>query len=799
MIQHYFKIASRNILKYKIQNTVSIIGLSVGLLCFSFCMYCFRFIWNTDHNFTNYQHIVEFNLHDNQTEKLLWGTPGSLKEELSTWTMNEVEDITCVVHPWERSYNIDIKGKSLPYELVTMEVDSSYNKIFTPYLISGSWKTVVQIPNAVVLCQSTAIRLFGSTEDAIGKHLTLQRRLNTSPASTPRNGGIIYVIQAVMEDIPLNSSLHFMVPIDMLTLNDSEGLFQSSKRSQMAVASTYALLTSNTTCNQLEKYFSQHNYTCNLREQTYKVQATRIGSNLRKNVVFHLGLTTGLIGLLILLVGLINFYHFQIGSFLNRTKEYSIMKVIGCNRMQLFSLLFIQILIIISVSVLLVLWGIELLGNYLYFSIPRLLVVTFDSSLLLTHLLQYTAGLIAVSAVICALVAERIRRLSIQEGIRGSQKRMGKQWIRNGMLGIQFFICWIFVALTVALFLQSNKTSNTLFHTLSKKEKSEILSIPLNYDFMKNEEKLVMVELFRQHAGVKDVLLSDVRYMSGISGNRLMAEKGNEDSWIEVSIMSVPNNFFSFMNLPLIEGDLPKTKNEILADQTWQHTHKESVIETHLYDFVNDYTICGVCAPFQESMYHSGSPGFIFLPYDPSVYVGHCYIKCYPEQLEEVVKWIEKVQKETLPENISAQVDTLLDNIYEEHVFEYQLKKIILFFAIVTLIITLLGVYSSITLDTERRQKEVAIRKINGASLWQLITLFANLYSMLLISSAFIAFPLIHIVLMKWKQMYKVFFNAGIGFWLSIFMLVTLITTITLLFRILQTARMNPAEVIKNE
>ena len=152
-----------------------------------------------------------------------------------------------------------------------------------------------------------------------------------------------------------------------------------------------------------------------------------------------------------------------------------------------------------------------------------------------------------------------------------------------------------------------------------------------------------------------------------------------------------------------------------------------------------------------------------------------------------------------LPENITYQTKTFLDNIHEVQAIEYNLKDIIFFFAIVSIIITLLGVYSSITLDTERRQKEVAIRKVNGANVPQIILLFARLYIILLLCSAVIAFPLVYAALMLWKQMYTVFFDCGFLFWFCIFLIVTFITAITILFRILRVARSNPAEVIKNE
>ena len=67
------------------------------------------------------------------------------------------------------------------------------------------------------------------------------------------------------------------------------------------------------------------------------------------------------------------------------------------------------------------------------------------------------------------------------------------------------------------------------------------------------------------------------------------------------------------------------------------------------------------------------------------------------------MKWIERIRCEVLPENIPYQVKTFLDDIHEVQAIEYIMKDIILFFAVVSIIITLLGVYSSITLDTERR------------------------------------------------------------------------------------------------
>ena len=139
------------------------------------------------------------------------------------------------------------------------------------------------------------------------------------------------------------------------------------------------------------------------------------------------------------------------------------------------------------------------------------------------------------------------------------------------------------------------------------------------------------------------------------------------------------------------------------------------------------------------------------------------------------------------------------EDIEENQALENNFKSIILFFSIVCLIITLLGVYSAITLDTERRQKEVAIRKVNGAGLKEIILLFARLYIWLLGVSFVLAAPIIYIVLQIWKEMYLVFFNHGILYWGGILLGVTAITALTVIFRILKIARINPATIIKSE
>ena len=799
MLRHYIKTAIRQLVKYKTQNLISIAGLSVGIVCFSICLYCSRFIGEVNKCFPNKERIADIYLYS-PDRGLYAGVPATLIENLRNQRLDEVQEVTFVVYPRERSYNVEVEeGKELPYDrLMTMETDSLFGKVFTPQTVQGSWEVAANTPNAVVLTRSAAKRIFGEARNPIGKRMVLTQRLFTAPSTTPRTGGIAYTVQAVIEDIPLNTSLSFLERLDMLTLNDSEGTLQFSGRGGMTGGFGFALLHPGKTAQKLEARFRSMDMRHHLYNEDSAVTASPFGKSFWDNSIapYFAGITLA-VGLLILLAGLLNFFHFHFGTFLNRNREYAIRKVMGSGSRQLFYQLFVQSVVTVSIAFLLTYCLIEIISPYLNFSLFRFALII-EKNLLLMQTTEYMGGILLLCMATCLVIVARIRHLSIQTSIYSNKTRRHKHGIRNILLGIQFFICWIFVAFTVALYMQAEKTASTLFKTLTLEEKANILSFPLDYRFMKNDEKLALIERISKTPGVKDKLLADINYLKGMSGTRMQTEKDNRESSIEVNIMGVSANFFRFMNIPLRSGRSLETREDMIVDRALEKRLEKDLLGTTLYNYSDGYTICGVCEDFIANVYDQ-SVGFAFLPCDFDYYVGHCYLKCEPEKTSEVKQQIEKILKETLPESIHPEVTTLQEDIYEEQAIENKMKGIILFFSIVSLVITLLGVYSAITLDTERRQKEVAIRKVNGAGLKQIILLFARLYIKLLAVSAALAFPLIYAIMQMWRKMYIVFFNDGPAYWVGIFIGITFITAFTILFRILKIARSNPAEVIKNE
>lgn len=204
MITHYLKVAFRNLWKYKTQHLIALAGVGVALLCFSICLYLVRYAFSMNHCFANYERIAELNIRDMKEGKVLNYTPATLAEELRLQKPDGIEAL-CVVDysPIERPFNVEMPdGKQLPYTFFVAETDSSFFQVLTPKILCGSAEVSKMMPNSLVVSESMARRVYGDIRQAVGKQLVLMRRLYTSPDSTPRTGGTVYTIQAVIEDIP---------------------------------------------------------------------------------------------------------------------------------------------------------------------------------------------------------------------------------------------------------------------------------------------------------------------------------------------------------------------------------------------------------------------------------------------------------------------------------------------------------------------------------------------------------------------------------------------------------------------
>ena len=130
---------------------------------------------------------------------------------------------------------------------------------------------------------------------------------------------------------------------------------------------------------------------------------------------------------------------------------------------------------------------------------------------------------------------------------------------------------------------------------------------------------------------------------------------------------------------------------------------------------------------------------------------------------------------------------------------EDALMKLLSIVSLTCVIISIFGVFSLVTLSCEQRQKEIAIRKVNGAQVCHILRMFFQEYLLLMTISAVVAFPIGYVVMSHWIESYVRRTTMDGWIYISIFVVVAVIILFCIIWRIWKAARQNPAEVIKNE
>ncbi|MBQ8361434.1 MAG: ABC transporter permease [Bacteroidaceae bacterium] len=801
MIYHNLTIAWRNIHKYLSQNIISVFGLSASLVCFSLCMHFSRYIMGMDKHFPNYDRIAEVVM--KQPDGTLRSVSAMEAEKMKTLSINTLEDICTLLggRPFACSYE-DESGKLTPAYLQSIDTDASFAKVFSVKVVAGSWEHASHTPNSLVLAASVARRMFGSETEAVG------RVFNGS-----RQNGAPYTVQAVMADLPKNISF-FEMGIEALVLND-EGTPRKSQYAYNYTGSIYGLMPEGVDLDDVNHELATSilpNFTHFFGEE--RGERTLVATRMGEYVSDGMTMVNSVIitfATLILLVGLLNFLHFMVGSILNRTHEYSLRRMFGCRLRDLFFMLLTQVVLMLLAASWLCYYLVELTVAHITLPVQLGRFLELDSARLMSESMGYLGWLFLLCTLICFGVSLYIQHITIRQGVAGASNapRIRRHVGRDLMMGLQFFICWVFVSLTVAFYLQGRLTTSTVMDNLSRTEKEEILSIPLNGQktMMHPNDKLALIDRLKAHAGVKEVQTKDCDLLNAVSGCGILTEKGNPDSKIDALIDELPRDFYDFMNIEVVSGVLPEGGNQMAVDTKFAALFDEDILGHSLYFQGNNepYTVTAIVRNITRNVGRVGMVahnecGWVF-PLENQArqaqpYIGHVYLKCHRGQVEAVRQHVKNELQKAFSNGIEPEVQTLMEYIEDNQGLEIILQDIILFFALVSLTITLLGVYSAITLDTERRRREVALRKVHGARFKDILWLFGRRYFYLLVIPAALAFPLVGLILNFLSEEYTVFIDYGPLFWTGIFLSVALLVVLTILWRILQVARTRPAEEI---
>jgi ABC-type lipoprotein release transport system permease subunit len=718
----------------------------------------------------------------------------------------EVEKFVSIEFVSKQIFQVGEKSEEKKYMLKTMEVTPSFFDFFSVSCLD----TLPQFrskPNGIVLFKSTARRLFGD-KGAVGEKLTISRNVYDETKDRWIDKDFIYTVCGITKDFPKNAYFNLEAGVqDGVLLNDEMGAFNPAYNRGWWNSTTIIMLHKDVSLkafNEKLAQFSPEIDDPNFKKimgdrKIYLLPFSDFFSEVMGSKFYILTGIFGGIGLLVLLISLFNYASYIVSQILEKRHACAIRKTVNAGKWHLLFLFFTEIAISLLIAVFFAsIWG-ELLVPWVNNLFDGEIVV--GMSILQKQINQYFVIGLMLSFLLCLVPANILNRTSVKNSLYGGKSKNPKSRTGNILLGFQFFICIIFVTGALFLFLQLKYISTMTQSSLTIVEKENIFEVDCSRDLLLLHKE-EMIRKFKENPYIEDILTSEWGIIQrGPAATKLVYE-GKELDWKKFSFMKAGSNYVEFTKSKLLEGRDPEEGNfnEILVNRaTKELLEKENVLGEVIQNYDRQCVIVGVLEDAITFNTTKEIRAMFFFTIRGPEFAGKIYLKVNPAHRKETIAFIRKIIREYVPETIDYELPTLSDKISEINQMESILSRFIGLFAFVSIAISLFGVYSSALLATERRRKEVAIRKINGAVLGNIIRLFLRTYLYILVIAAVPAFILVYFVIGKWLETYVYHISVSWVVALLLFIILSGLLTLTIIYRLMKTARINPAEVIKSE
>lgn len=277
--------------------------------------------------------------------------------------------------------------------------------------------------------------------------------------------------------------------------------------------------------------------------------------------------------------------------------------------------------------------------------------------------------------------------------------------------------------------------------------------------------------------------------------------KLSESQSIVAELLYINQKYVDFFGIEILQGAMfnEKNSNEVLINETAAKAlgWKDPVGKNMTFRG-QEVIVKGVIKDiYHRSPIHPVEPA-VFKPNPDKEHNQNYIFRVKEGSWNKVCKALMTEAKKASPD---ARVTLRnMDEVYNSYMkSELNLMKLLSVVSIICIVISVFGIFSLVTLSCQQRRKEVAIRKVNGASVGVILNLFFKEYMILLVIASCMAFSLGYVIMKHWLEVYMK--QTSIDWWVytGVFALMALIIFLSIIWRVWKTARQNPAEVIKSE
>lgn len=797
MLKNYFKIALRNLQRSKAYAFINVLGLALGITCAILIFMLVRYHLSFDNFHANndriYRIITEFH---NEDVSLASGVPSPLgKAFRNDFTFAEKTARVIGYDSQLISLPNSKDNKKFEEENGVAFAEPEFFDIMNFPLAEGDRKTVLSEPNSAIVTEAIAQKYFGKA-NAIGQVIRVDNKTN-------------YKITGLLKNLPVNTDRKQEIYLSYINLKD-ENEWLAKDDSWMGLYSNsqcYILLKDGVSQATVEKalpalskkYYSPKD----APGWQFKLQPlsdihfnAELGGYMEKKNLWALSF----IGIFLIVTACVNFVNLATAQALSRSKEIGVRKVLGSLRSQLFWQFISETAVITSVAL--------MIGLVLsYIALPyvnelfkaHLAISLFTDITLLLFLVVLVVVVTFFSGSYPGLILAGFQPILALKG-KISQKSAGGFTLRRGLVVTQFAISQILIIGTIVIANQMrfSKQSDLGFN----KDAIVMLPVPVK-DLAKMS---TLRSRIAQLPGVKNgTFCFTAPAANSNNSTGLRYDARSEDEQFGINMKSADDQYIKTFGLKLIAG-----RNIMPSDTLREFVVNETLIKKLKLKSADEIigkqiaingnhdkaTVVGVVKDFYNYSFRSNIDPICIM----ANYKGYqnFAININMANMKPTLTAIEKIWNDTYPEYIykSAFLDDEIAKFYELDSIMLQLIQL---FAGIAIFIGCLGLYGLVSFMAAQKTKEIGVRKVLGASIGNIVWMFGKEFVRLLFIAFAIAAPLAWWVMNGWLQDFKYREEIGAGIFLLAIGATLLIAALTVGYRSIAAALMDPVKSLRSE
>lgn len=670
--------------------------------------------------------------------------------------------------------------------------DQALLDIFDFPLKAGNISTALSEPYSVVLTKKIAITLFGD-ENPVGQTITFDYKAGLSHD---------YIITGVFESIPENSHLSFDYLASFSTLKD----WLTIDWSNLAFV-TYVQLQPGGNPEAIQEkfrnYLSRHvapdyPYDFQLQPLTkiHLYSSFDIFDSKKADIKTITIFAT--IGFLIMLIVCFNYMNLSTALSTYRTREIGVRKIVGAHKNQVIkqvwgeSILFTFIAFCFSLLLLKLL--LPIFGSYADRDLSFSLVKNIHTVINILGLMFFIS---IVSGSYPALFLTSFKPVNILKG-QVSFRSKNASFFRNTLIFFQFAITIILIICVTTMLRQKN--------LIEKKDlgysKDNIVALEVKHETIQKNYEPLKNEII-QHTGIIDVTSSFDLPTSVGSGAQPFWEGQPEGQSIIMKRLYVDYDFLPFYNIEFVHGrnfmqesGTDAEKGFIINETAARLMGLEQPVGKRFGFGKKEGSVIGIIKDFHfESLHNTIRP--LAIEINPW---GHRYIsiKMDPDNMMNTLAFIKNTWEEYSP-GFPFSYTFVEDIINEQYVYEEKLFMAIEASTILAIFLSCIGLGGLASFSAKSRTKEIGIRKVFGASVLGMTTLFSKQFIRVVMISCFTAWPVAYYVMNKWLQNFA--YRTKLSVWIFILsgLAALAIALLTVSYQTIKAAAANPVDSLRYE